>query len=540
MEFLEDGLSSQLAAILESGSDTDSEKEEEDEEEEGTEEALLQEEEEAKEKQLAEFEQASQALLVELSTLEEQYEIEKSCREQAEAYATQLNMENQRMKRISVALLPVLGHLPGDLGNGDEITTEPGLDPVSQYLQQIKDLQAKVFRLLDEKKELTMQVKEVQNHAQQLSEQLEEERSENQSLQAVLEKNRKDLRRLKQVSLLVTEEYGEVSRQLDLEQELRQQAEAFAHQMLVKQKVANRQSIILMQKVGPDLQLLQALEEVAKTTRALEEAKQEHQAKVKDLETQLAERPLLGELHDLQAALAKAEEEKACLGERLLQTEERNAALEERVKSLEEKAKASDLEAADLGPVAPPPPPPLPPPPTSWAPVDPLLAIRQRKAACQAKCDPCLGTDDMKSKAMEEMMARIKGGVVLRPARRDAGGLSKVQTASKRRSTAMELQGLLGTMKKPGRRASRRKGSQKRTDNQLESILQRRRQMVDCPALQQQQQQQPPATARAPGPATPDRGAKTGAQPAPEAEPLRNPPPPSTQCSVGPRGSLPA
>nr|XP_028598793.1 shootin-1-like [Podarcis muralis] len=76
---------SQLAAILESDSDSDSEKDEEAEEA-----AACQERDEAK-KKLAEFEYASQALLAELSTLEAEYEIEKSCREQAEAYAAQVN-----------------------------------------------------------------------------------------------------------------------------------------------------------------------------------------------------------------------------------------------------------------------------------------------------------------------------------------------------------------------------------------------------------------------------------------------------------------
>lgn len=50
--------------------------------------------------------------------------------------------------------------------------------------------------------------------------------------------------------------------------------------MLVKQKEANRQSRILIQSTGPDAQLLQALEDVARMTRALEEARQEHQDKV--------------------------------------------------------------------------------------------------------------------------------------------------------------------------------------------------------------------------------------------------------------------
>nr|XP_028600846.1 shootin-1-like isoform X1 [Podarcis muralis] len=489
---------SQLAAILESHSDSDSEKDEEDEEA-----AACQERDEAK-KKLAEFEYASQALLAELSTLEAEYEIEKSCREQAEAYAAQVSRENKKLKRISAALLPMLTHLPADLidpGNEEEIPTEEVLDPVGQYLQQIKDLQAKVSLLLDEKKELAVQVTELQGRVQQLQEQVEEEQFEKQSLQALVAERQRALKRVKRVSQLLTEEYGKVSQQLDLEEELRQQAETFARQMLVKQKEANRQSMILMQNIGPETQLLQAMEEVAKMTRELEEARQEHQAKVKDLEAQLLGRPQAEELHRLLAALAAAEEEKVRLGERLLRAEERNAALEERVRSLEEEAKAIGTPSpktcpeAPLPPLPPPPPPPPPPlPPACHVPVDPLIALRQRKGRQQAKCAANSCTDDVKSKAVEEMMARIKSGVVLRPARKDAGDFSKAAAVSKRRSTTMELKGLLaqsGT-RSPVRRSSRRQGSQRKlTDNQLESILQRRRQMVDCPAQGQVPQLQP-------------------------------------------------
>lgn len=49
---------------------------------------------------------------------------------------------------------------------------------------------------------------------------------------------------------------------------------------------------------------------------------------VEDLEAQLAARPQLNELQELQAALAVAKEEKACLEKCLVHSEERNALLE--------------------------------------------------------------------------------------------------------------------------------------------------------------------------------------------------------------------
>nr|XP_014430891.2 shootin-1-like [Pelodiscus sinensis] len=93
-------------------------------------------------------------------------------------------------------------------------------------------------------------------------------------------------------------------------------------------------------------------------------------------------------------------------------------------------------------------------------------------------------TDDIKARAVDEMMARIKSGVVLRPARKGPGAVSQDRSAaaSKRQSAVMELQGILGTMKRPMRKPSWRRHSQRNKDSQLESILQRRRRMVDSSA----------------------------------------------------------
>lgn len=54
--------------------------------------------------------------------------------------------------------------------------------------------------------------------------------------------------------------------------------------MLVKQKEANRQSMILLQQTDPSLQLLKALEDVANLTKTLEQERLQHQQKVSTLE----------------------------------------------------------------------------------------------------------------------------------------------------------------------------------------------------------------------------------------------------------------
>lgn len=51
---------------------------------------------------------------------------------------------------------------------------------------------------------------------------------------------------------------------------------------MVKQKEANRQSMILLQQADPSIQLLKALEDVANVTKTLEEERIQHQEKVGD------------------------------------------------------------------------------------------------------------------------------------------------------------------------------------------------------------------------------------------------------------------
>lgn len=51
--------------------------------------------------------------------------------------------------------------------------------------------------------------------------------------------------------------------------------------MLVKQKEANRQSMLLLHNAEPSVQLLKALEDVAAATKTLEEERLQHQQKVK-------------------------------------------------------------------------------------------------------------------------------------------------------------------------------------------------------------------------------------------------------------------
>ncbi|XP_075609059.1 shootin-1-like isoform X1 [Balearica regulorum gibbericeps] len=484
------GGAGQLSAILES--DSSEEEEDEEKEEEGEEAAMgqqqlpLGQEVDEAEERLAELEQASQALLAELSALETEFEIERTCRQQAEAYAAQVKQENKQLKRLSLAPTAPLA-LP------EEEPPEEDPDPAQRYGQQLEDLQEKISWLLAQRKDLTIQVQELQRQNQDLQDQLEMGQEEQQRLRAALGTSQRALRSFKRVSQIVTQDYCEAMQQLELEQDLRLHAEAFAHEMLVQKKEANRQSSILLQSAGPSAQLLAALQEVGRLTRALEEARQEQQQRVKELEEQLGRRPEPEELDLARAALAEAEDEKLQLRKRLREAERRLAGLEEEVGSLQKKLAQDPLPQNQTPePVAPAPPPPPPlPPPAPAVPVDPLSAIRQRKGLANTRCSKP-ETDDAKARAVQEMMERIKNGVVLRPAKErvplDQGPAA---AAGKRRSAALELQGILGAMRRASRRPSGRQSSLKGRDRQLESILQRRRRAVDASL---------PAPPPAPGP----------------------------------------
>ncbi|XP_075355423.1 shootin-1-like [Mycteria americana] len=536
----------QLAAVLESEG---SEEEEEEEEEEDEEAAMAQQhptlgqEADEAEERLAELEQASQALLAELSALETEFEIERTCRQRAEAYAAQVKQENRQLKQLSLA-------------RPESEPPEEDPDPAQRYGQQLEDLQEKISWLLAQRKDLTVQVQELQRQNQDLQDQLEMGQGERQRLRAALGTSQRTpgVARTPRsgagpppepplspaVSQIVTQDYCEAVQRLELEQDLRLHAEAFAHEvwpgpgcrggtqaptgggraeggavcsqrkhpdthpaaeiprgrgcsrapvtvprhprgeMLVQKNEANRQSTILLQGGGPSAQLLAALQEVGRLSRALEEARRQQQQRVRSrcprgrvtwlggsragarhgsgagvrepaagrirplparptLRAQPAEVKALEEQLELaRAALAAAEDEKLQLKKRLQEAEGRLAGLEEEVGLLQEKlARDPPPQSRTPEPAAPEPPPPPPPlpPPAPTVPVDPLLAIRQRKGLANARRTKP-DADDAKARAVQEMMERIKNGVVLRPAKERV-------PPHQRRSAVLELQGIL-------------------------------------------------------------------------------------------------
>ncbi|KAJ0023509.1 hypothetical protein NQD34_003408, partial [Periophthalmus magnuspinnatus] len=401
----------------------------------------LTEERDEAQRQLTHIKRVSQMVIEEVSVLQTQLEIEKSCRENAEALATKLNSENRKLKYLSLSSRPCLDEFLPSISDcivteteADAMDTDGGHDTFAQYQQQVKELRETVNSLLEEKKTLVCQVHEQQRLITELTTQAQRDQAEITDLKETVETQKKTIKRFNRVSVMAAQEFEEVKEQLDLEQSLRVKAEDYAHEMLVKQKEANRQSMVLLQSCEPSEQLLKALDDLATATKTLEEERRHHQQQVQSLEQQLEQSTLLKQVDTLQKQLILLDEEKKEVESRLEQEMRRNTELQHR-------AAPSPAACACLSPTPcprcsprpapiphPPPPPPPPPPllhlppPSRCNPISSLIAI-MRKSSKGSKSSvkteqpqaETEGVDEVKVKAVNEMMERIKHGVVLRP-----------------------------------------------------------------------------------------------------------------------------
>ncbi|XP_042183079.1 shootin-1 isoform X2 [Oncorhynchus tshawytscha] len=449
------------------------------------------------------MEEVSSQLLKEMDVLEMQFQIERSCRESAEALAVKVTKENKVLKRRSQALLPLLPKLPEYMATMTfDLESDQGVDPnpdgdsgeeaVLQGQAQIRELQASVEQLLGEKMQLCEQVDSLKREQSQLEEQFALEIGEKEAILKKLSKQNKNMNKMKRVSQLVTEEFTEISQKLELEQGLRQHAEVFAHQVLVKQKETQRQSMVLQQSSQTSLQLQHALEQVAHISSTLQEIQRYYRNQVEPTECALEESSVLSELQCVRGQLESSEEERRTMDTQLREAQNTVTQLQGEVKQLEDRLKDAEKDLVSEKdnstpalppPLPPPPPPPLPPPSSSTA-VDPLVVLRNKRKESannidKNKPDPAL---DMKTRAVDAMMERIKKGIVLRPTQRPQVGSEddcawRDQRIEKRKSAVLELKGMLDTIKHQGHRRawSRNRFSRNVGEAELQMVLQRRR-----------------------------------------------------------------
>ncbi|XP_007478990.1 shootin-1 isoform X1 [Monodelphis domestica] len=436
-------------------------------------------------KKLEEFQKISHMVIEEVNFMQNHLEIEKTCRESAEALATKLNKENKTLKRISMLYMAKLGPdvITEEINIDDEDSatetegTSGTCDSV-QCQQQIKDLRDQILSVQEEKKTLAIELENLRSKLVEVLEEVNKVKQEKAVLNSEVLEQRKVLEKCNRVSILAVEEYEEMQVNLELEKDLRKKAETFAQEMFIEQNKLKRQSHLLLQSSAPDQQLLKALEENAKLTQILEEERIQHQQKVKELEEQLDNETLHKEIHNLKQQLELLEEDKKELELKCQNSEERAKNLKHSVDELQKRVHQSENSV----PPPPPPPPPLPPPPPN--PIRSLMSMirkRSHPSSSGAKKEKAVQPEtveevtDLKRQAVEEMMDRIKKGVHLRPVNQATRPKAKPESSKGSESAVNELKGILETLNTSASSRNLKSLDTENSETELERILRRRK-----------------------------------------------------------------
>ncbi|XP_023417379.1 shootin-1 isoform X2 [Cavia porcellus] len=424
-------------------------------------------------------------VIEEVNFMQNHLEIEKTCRESAEALATKLNKENKTLKRISMLYMAKLGPdvITEEINIDDEDATTDTDSAAEtcisvQCQKQIKELRDQIVSVQEEKKILAIELENLKSKLVEVIEEVNKVKQEKAVLHAEVLEQRKVLEKCNRVSMLAVEEYEELQVNLELEKDLRKKAESFAQEMFIEQNKLKRQSHLLLQSTLPDQQLLKALEENSKLIQQLEEERIQHQQKVKGLEEQLENETLHKEIHNLKQQLELLEEDKKELELKYQNSEEKARNLKHSVDELQKRVNQSENSV----PPPPPPPPPLPPPPPN--PIRSLMSMirkRSHPSGSGAKKEKATQPEtteevtDLKRQAVEEMMDRIKKGVHLRPVNQTARPKAKPDSSKGSESAVDELKGILGTLNKSTSSRSLKSLEPENSETELERILRRRK-----------------------------------------------------------------
>uniref|UniRef100_A0A8C7DZ30 Shootin-1 n=1 Tax=Oncorhynchus kisutch TaxID=8019 RepID=A0A8C7DZ30_ONCKI len=210
-------------------------------------------------KRLEEFQKVSHMVIEEVNSIQDNLDIERTCRQSVEALASKLNRQNCSLKRKSMLYLAHLGpETIAEIGLEDEEEEEESVDTQvekecfsAHCRSTITELKKKLELTLEEKKQATI------DH----------------------EATREELSDIRE-------------------------------EMLVEQKKLNRQSQILLKSSSPSEALQAALTDVTRLTQALESQRLVHQQQMKGIEEQLRGSELHKEVLALQRKLELLAEEK--------------------------------------------------------------------------------------------------------------------------------------------------------------------------------------------------------------------------------------
>ncbi|NWJ11136.1 SHOT1 protein, partial [Crypturellus undulatus] len=434
----------------------------------------------------------SHMVIEEVNCIQNHLEIEKTCRESAEALASKLNKENKTLKRISMLYMAKLGpEIITEEINIDEedssADTEAGSGSCNSVhcQRQIKELRDQIVSVHEEKKTLAIELENLRCKLVEVIEEVNKVKEEKAVLTTEVNKQQKLLEKCNRVSVLAVEEYEELHTNFELEKNLRKKAESFAQEMFIEQNKMKRQSQLLLQNSAPDQQLLKALDENAKLTHTLEEERLQHQQKVKELEEQLENQALHKEISRLKQQLELLEEDKKELELKCQNSEEKARDLKHSVDELQKRVQQSENPVPP--PPPPPPPPPLPPPPPP-NPIRSLMSMIRKRSHSNTNVskkekppqqESGEEVTDLKRQAVEEMMDRIKKGVHLRPVNQASRPKTKPETPKPSESAMKELKGILETLNKSTSSRSLKSLETDSSETELERVLRRRKVTTD-------------------------------------------------------------
>ncbi|XP_017664754.1 PREDICTED: shootin-1 isoform X1 [Lepidothrix coronata] len=442
-------------------------------------------------KKLEEFQKISHMVIEEVNCIQNHLEIEKTCRESAEALASKLNKENKTLKRISMIYMAKLGpeiiteeiNIDEDESSTDAETSSGSCNSV-HCQQQIKELRDQVVSVHEEKKTLAIELENLRCKLVEVIEEVNKLKEEKAVLTTEVDKQQKLLEKCNRVSVMAVEEYEELRVNFELEKNLRKTAESFAQEMFIEQNKMKRQSQLLLQNSAPDQQLLKALDDNAKLTQTLEEERLQHQQKIKELEEQLENQALHKEISRLKQQLELLEEDKKELELKCQHSEEKARDLKHSVDELQKRVQQSENPAP---PPPPPPPPPLPPPPPP-NPIRSLMSMIRKRSHSNTNVskkekppqqESGEEVTDLKRQAVEEMMDRIKKGVHLRPVNQSSRPKTKPETPKPSESAMKELKGILETLNKSTSSRSLKSLETESGETELERVLRRRKVTTD-------------------------------------------------------------
>ncbi|CAN9500119.1 unnamed protein product [Ophioblennius macclurei] len=435
-------------------------------------------------KKLNQFQQVSQMVIEEVSAIQEDLELERMCRESAEALASKLNSQNRSLKRKSMMLL---SHLSPetitaiDLEN-EEDTSAADTECLSSQCQTIvSELTNKLDLTEKRKKEAEDNLEAIREELRATREELLKEKHDGTVLIAEILRLKKLLGSYNRVSQFAVEEFDVLQHSLNLERDLRTEAETFARLMVVEQNKLKRQSQILMQNSSPNQALQNAMDQVAQLTQHLETQKLEHQNQMKQMEEQLKSCETQKELSALRRKLELLEEEKKECSSKRSKAEVQVKDLRLTVEELQKKLQAL---TNPTPPPAPAPPPPPPPPPASVAPNNPLSSllslIRKRRDVntdipLVSQGSATTPEVDVRQQAVEEMMQRIKKGIALRPVNQTGNRTRRQMERLPSNSAIQELKGIMENFSRTPPQTQATASSWSSHDNELQKILLRRR-----------------------------------------------------------------